>query len=96
MKVQVFVLRRSGRRFQDRNQEGIAGELSLHSLSRGSETHRIAQLCSGAGTSAHEKHLLPPMYSPDLIAIGGNAFLLRGYEAEGGVGYVQEWRCVIA
>jgi hypothetical protein len=93
MKVQVFVLRRDGRRWQDRNAEGIAGELRLHSITVGSETHRVAQLCSRAMLSSMDEELLPPLYSPQLIALGGESLLLRGFESSNGVGYVQEWRC---
>ena len=35
----------------------------------------------------------PPLYEPELVAIGSDALLLRGYESANGVGYVQEWRC---
>jgi hypothetical protein len=95
MKVQVFVLRREGRRWQDRNAEGIAGELRLHSITVGSETHKVAQLCSRGVRSSKDEELLPPLYSPELVALGNGALLLRGFESSNGVGYVQEWRCVI-
>lgn len=93
--MQVFVLRRNGRRWEDRNQEGIAGELRLHSITVGSETHKVAQLCSRAVRSSKDEELLPPLYSPDLVAVGGSSMLLRGIESLSGAGYVQEWRCVI-
>jgi hypothetical protein len=95
MKVQVFVLRRNGRKWHDRNQESIAGELRLHSVTTGSETYRVAQLCARAVRSSQAEELLPPLYSPQLIALGSESLLLRGYESSDGVGYVQEWRCVI-
>jgi hypothetical protein len=95
MKVRVFALRRAGRRFHDRNQEGIDGELRLHSITVGSETHKVVQLCSRGGRSSRDEELLPPLYSPELIALGNGALLLRGFESSGGVGYVQEWRCVL-
>ena len=39
--------------------------------------------------------LLPPLYEPELVAIGHDGLLLRGFESSNGTGYVQEWRCVI-
>jgi hypothetical protein len=95
MKARVFVLRRNGRRFQDRSQEGIDGDLRMHSVMRGSETHRIVQLCSRADRSSKDEELLPPLYEPQLMALGNGALLLRGFESYNGVGYVQEWRCEI-
>jgi hypothetical protein len=93
MKVQVFLLRRNGRRWQDRNAEGIAGELRLHSITVGSETHKVAQLCTRGDRSSWTKELLPPLYSPQLVALGNSVMMLRGYESCNGVAYVQEWRC---
>jgi hypothetical protein len=95
MKVQVFVLRREGRRWQDRNAEGIAGELRLHSITVGSETHKVAQLCSRGLRSSRDEELLPSLYSPELVALGNSSVLLRGIESLSGAGYVQEWRCVV-
>ncbi len=95
MKVRVFVLRRSGRRFRDRNQEGIDGELRMHSITLGSETHKVVQLCAKALRGSRDEELLPPLYSPQLIALGSGALLLRGFESNEGIGYVQEWRCVL-
>ena len=95
MKVQVFVLRRNGRRWRDREEEAVAGMLRLHSVTLGSETHKVAQLCSRDGRGAKTETLLPPLYSPELIALGNGSLLLRGFESAAGVGYVQEWRCVI-
>jgi len=95
MKVQVFVLRRDGRRWEDRNAEGVAGSLRLHSVTIGSETHRVAQLHSRASRSSNDQQVLPPLYGPELIALGADSLLLRGFESSHGVGYVQEWRCVI-
>jgi hypothetical protein len=96
MKVKVFVLRRNGRRWQDRNAEGVGGELRLHSITLGSETHKVAQLYARAVRSSKDDELLPPLYSPELVALGGDSLLLRGFESMDGAGYVQEWCCVIA
>ena len=95
MKVKVYSLRRSGRRFHDRGQEFVRGELQLHSIMRGHETHRVAQLRSQDVRGSRSDDLLPPLYEPELVAVGNGAMLLRGYESAGGVGYVQEWRCVV-
>ena len=67
----------------------------MHSVMRGSETHKTVQLCSPAGRSSREEQLLPPLYSPELIALGNGALLLRGFESNEEIGYVQEWRCVV-
>ena len=94
MKVRVYALRRSGRRFHDRGQECVRGELLLHAIMRGHESHRVAQLRAQDARGSRSDDVLPPLYHPELIAVGNGALLLRGYESEGGVGYVQEWRCV--
>ena len=93
MKVRVFVLRRVGRRYTHHDQESIAGELHLHSVMHGNESHRVAQLRSQGGRGSRGDDLLSPLYEPELVAIGSDALLLRGYESANGVGYVQEWRC---
>jgi hypothetical protein len=95
LKVRVYALRRSGRRFHDRGQECVRGELQLHSIMRGHETHRVAQLRAQDARGSRSDDLLPPLYEPELVAVGNGALLLRGYESSGGVGYVQEWRCVV-
>jgi hypothetical protein len=92
MRVRVFVLRRSGRRFHDRDQESIDGELRLDSTMSGHTMHRVAKL-SAVAVGSRSAELLPPLYEPELVAIGDSALLLRGFESAGGVGYVQEWRC---
>lgn len=69
--------------------------MSLHSITVGNETHRIAQLCARVLRSSKEEQLLPQLYSPQLIALGSESLLLRGFESFNGVGYVQEWRCVM-
>ena len=95
MRAKVFLLRHDGRRFHDRDQEGVEGELRMQSVVRGSEMHRVVQLCRRAQGSSREEELLPPLYGPELVALGSSALLLRGFESTGGVGYVQEWRCVL-
>ena len=95
MRAKVYLLRRAGRRFHDRDQEGVEGELRIQSVVRGAEMHRVVQLCRRQQGAASEVELLPPLYAPELIALGGSSILLRGFESSGGIGYVQEWRCVL-
>ena len=38
--------------------------------------------------SVHEAELLPPLYSPQLVAVGSDALLFRGFESDGGTAYV--------
>ncbi len=95
MKVRVFVLRRRGRRFHDRNQEGIVGELRLHSTMHGEQMHRVAELRVHASRGSREEAVLPPLHAPELVAVGHTGLLLRGFESSEGVGYVQEWRCLL-
>lgn len=93
MRVRVYLLRRSGRRFHDRDRECVEGELRLDSTMSGHEMHRVAKLKAMVVGGSRGSELLPPLYEPELVAIGENALLLRGFESAGGVGYVQEWRC---
>ena len=95
MKVRVFAMRRVGRRYTHHDQEGILGELHLHAILRGSESHRVAELRALDPRGSRTEALLPPLYEPDLVAIGQDGLLLRGFESANGTGYVQEWRCVI-
>lgn len=49
---------------------------------RGSESYTLVQLTSTVAMSIHDVELLPPLYSPQLVALGNDALLLRGFEAE--------------
>jgi hypothetical protein len=96
MKVRVFALRLRGRRSpKTEDPEGVAGYLQMHSMLRGTELHTVARLCSRTGRSIHDEELLPPLYSPELVALGNGALLLRGFQSIDGAAYVQEWRCVV-
>jgi hypothetical protein len=75
--------------------EGVEGELLMASTMHGSEMHVIARLCSRVELTIHDHDLLPPLYSPELIAISSHALLLRGFQSDDGAAYVQEWRCVL-
>jgi hypothetical protein len=76
--------------------EGVEGELQMASTMHGSKMHVVARLCSRAELTIHDKDLLPPLYSPELIAIASQALLLRGFQSDDGAAYVQEWRCVMS
>jgi hypothetical protein len=96
MKVTVYALRERGRRTRKVEMgEGVEGELQMASSMHGSEMHVVVRLCSRAALSIHDHDLLPPLYSPELIAIAREAMLLRGFESNDGAAYVQEWRCVV-
>jgi len=96
MNVRVYVLRRQGRTFRDRDREGVEGLLRMHSIVRGGRLHRVAQLCSREPNSAREEELLPTLHQPELVSVDDAAIVLRGFEACEGAGYVQEWRCELA
>jgi hypothetical protein len=95
MNVRVFVLRRQGRAFRDRDAEGIEGALRMHSIVRGARLHRVAQLCRRGVNSAREEELLPALHQPELVSVDEGAIVLRGFEVCDGAGYVQEWRCEV-
>jgi len=96
MQVRVFVMRQRGRR-ADRAEltEGVPGDLRMYSQMLGSEMHNVARLCTRTDRSSQDRELLPPLYSPALVAVGQASILLRGFQAIDGAAYVQEWRCVI-
>ena len=93
MKVSVKVLRRNGRRVGEYGTAAgrrIAGVLTMHSQA-GAFT--AATLRQGA---PKDPDLLPPLYEPVLVTIGGTGFLLRGFESNDGATYMQEWHCEVA
>lgn len=94
MKVRVFPLRIRGRRtVRSEEQPGVAGDLRLFSQVHGSEMHVVARLCTRTERSATDRELLPPLFAPELVAVGDSALLLRGFQSIDGSAYVQEWRC---
>jgi hypothetical protein len=95
MRVRVFVMRRNGRR-TDRGDvsDGTPGDLRMYSQMIGNEMHQVVRLCTRTDRSSQDRELLPPLYSPALIAVGESSILLRGFQAAEGAAYVQEWRCV--
>ncbi|HYC37169.1 MAG TPA: hypothetical protein VEC19_12155 [Usitatibacter sp.] len=96
MKVRVFSLRSRGRRLdRAENLDGVPGDLRMYSQVHGSEMHRVARLCTRTDRSSTDRELLPPLYSPELVAVGERALLLRGFQSADGTAYVQEWRCVL-
>ena len=64
----------------------------MQSMLQGTEMRTVARLCSRAGRHAE---LLPPLQSPELVALGNGAMLLRGFQSLDGASYVQEWRVVL-
>jgi hypothetical protein len=96
MRVRVFPLRRNGRRGDTPElPDGVPGDLRMYSMVHGSEMHRVARLCTRTERSSTDRELLPPLFSPELVAVGDRALLLRGFQSIGGAAYVQEWRCLL-
>ena len=96
MRARVFLLRRRGRRLKERGGEGLPGTLAMHSITHGNSLVRVATLTTTQERGSKQTDVIPPLHEPELVAIGQESVLLRGYEAEDGAGYVQEWMCVIA
>ena len=96
MRVRVYTLRSRGRRIARADvNEGVAGDLRIYSIAHGSEMHDVARLCHRAERSSNDREVLPPLFSPKLVAVGDASLLLRGFQSIDGAAYVQEWRCVI-
>ena len=93
MMVRVYSLRAQGKRSHRSEWQATRGDLRMHSLMIGSEMHVVARLCHRSDRSSNDRELLPPLYSPELVAIGEDSILLRGFQSVGGAAYVQEWRC---
>ena len=95
MKARVIALRRRGRRLREAGGEALVGDLQLHALLVGSVMHRVVQLRARDERGSREASLLDPLYEPELVALGAESLLIRGYESADGAGYVQEWHCVL-
>jgi len=96
MRVRVFVLRAHGKRTARADvAEGVPGDLRMYSQVLGSEMHHVARLCTRTDRSSQDRELLPPLFSPALVAVGEGSILLRGFQSVDGAAYVQEWRCVV-
>lgn len=96
MKVRVYTLRQRGRRLErPENPDGVPGDLRMYSQVLGSEMHMVARLCTRTDRSSTDRELLPPLYAPELVAVGERALLLRGFQSVDGAAYVQEWRCLV-
>lgn len=96
MKVRVFSLRQRGKRYpRSEGEPGVPGDLRMFSQVLGSEMHMVARLCTRTDRSSQDRELLPPLYSPELVAVGERALLLRGFQSVDGTAYVQEWRCLL-
>jgi hypothetical protein len=93
MRVRVYPLRQRGRHTpRTEHADGIAGELTLQSMLHGTELHTVARLCARTGRLAE---LLPPLQSPELVALGNSAMLLRGFQSHDGASFLQEWRVLL-
>ena len=87
----MSLLRRRGRRNARSDAgEGVRGDLRLFAAGSTDELHLYRRDPLGS----NETDLLPPLYEPQLAALGNNAILLRGYELHDGAAFVQEWHCV--
>jgi len=96
MRVRVFVMRSRGKRNHRADvAEGVPGDLRMYSQVIGSEMHHVARLCTRTDRSSTDRELLPPLFAPELVAVGDRALLLRGFQSVGGAAYVQEWRCLL-
>lgn len=96
MKVRVISLRQRGRRLERaEHPDGVPGDLRMYSQVLGSEMHRVARLCTRTDRSSTDRELLPPLFAPELVALGERALLLRGFQSVDGTAYVQEWRCLL-
>ena len=84
MMVHVYSLRARGKRSHRCELTATRGDL------------RIARLCYRSDRSSNDRELLPPLYSPELVAIGEDSILLRGFQSVDGAAYVQEWRCELS
>ncbi|HZZ95106.1 MAG TPA: hypothetical protein VFE23_21280 [Usitatibacter sp.] len=94
MRARVYPLRQRGRHTpRTEHPDGIEGDLTLQTMLLGTELRTVARLCAAPGRAAE---LLAPLQSPELVALGDGALLLRGSQSHDGVSYVQEWRCVLA
>ena len=96
MRVRVKAMRRQGRRVSENGTlagERSAGELTLQTVVGGRGAYAVATL--KGGSAPKDPDLLPPLYEPVLVAVGGTGFLLRGFESAGDASYVQEWHCEV-
>jgi len=96
VRCRVYPLRRRGQRLPWRevsNAPAFEGELSTHYLTLKDARYFVATLV--APGDALCKPLLPELYEPVLTNIGNGLLVLRGFEREGEVATVQEWRCEV-
>ena len=95
MKVQVFIQRRNGRRTKERGAEGLAGEIRMQTVMVAGESVTSVHLARRTSMSCWDEDLIAPLYEPNLVAIGDNSLLLRGYEATESGSHVQEWHVLM-
>jgi hypothetical protein len=93
MKVRVRTLRSQGRKVKQYGTaaQGVVGDLTMHTMAEsGANSYTVATLRAGA---PKDPDLLPPLYEPTMVTIGGTGLLLRGFESIDGASCVQEWHC---
>jgi hypothetical protein len=96
MRVRVKALRRRGKRVSEYGTlagPAPAGDLTLQSVAGARGAYAVATL--KGGSAPKDPDLLPPLYEPVLVAIGGTGFLLRGFESADDASFVQEWHCEV-
>jgi hypothetical protein len=96
MHCRVYPLRRRGRRLPWRevcNGPSFEGDLSTYYLSLPGGRYFVAKLVVSGDALC--KPLLPELYEPVLTSLGNGTLVLRGFEREGEVATVQEWRCEV-
>ena len=95
MHVRVFTLRLNGRRTKERGAEGLAGEIRMQTVMVAGESVTSVHLARRATMSCWDADMIPALYEPNLVAIGNESLLLRGYEATESGSHVQEWHVMI-
>jgi hypothetical protein len=99
MRCRVHLLRRRGRRLSRKETENgpvYEGELSTYCMDGKGERSFVASL---SGPRPLMVRILPDLYEPALVALGGQVVILRGFERLGegdaACAVVQEWRCEV-
>ena len=69
----------------------MSEELKLLTAGSTDELH----LCQRDRRGSKVVDLLPPLYEPQMAAIGSEAIMLRSYESCDGAAFVQEWHCIV-
>jgi hypothetical protein len=86
-------MRQRGRRAKRDGGEGVLGNLTMSATQHGGANIAQMTLTALDERRSRASELAPPLFEPIMVAMGGSAFMLRGYELAEGTAYVQEWRC---